>query len=87
MLGMVSSYHRVEGVLIAVGITLFVTVGVTLFSIQTKYDFTTLSCFCISWLTMICLTLALLGFGIAFAAIHLASLSYLQAAYGGEIIF
>jgi protein lifeguard len=80
MLGMISSYHDVTSVLIAVGITLVVVIGVTLVSIQTKYDFT--NC----WLLMICLSFAFLGFGIACAVASAFSgpQSYiLQAVYGG----
>ncbi len=80
MLGMISSYYTIEAVLIAVGITLVVTVGVTLFSMQTKLDFT--NC----WLVMLCLSLALLGFGIA-AAITYRYCPILQAVYGGKHIF
>ncbi|CAF1520120.1 unnamed protein product, partial [Rotaria sordida] len=40
MLGMISAYYKIESVLIAVGITGFVCLGITLFSFQTKYDFT-----------------------------------------------
>ncbi|CAF3910327.1 unnamed protein product, partial [Rotaria sordida] len=58
MLGMISAYYKVESVLIAVGITTFVCLGITLFSFQTKYDFT--SCFGVLFVA----TLALLIFGI-----------------------
>ncbi len=76
MLSMISAYHSISAVLIAIGITLFITVGVTLFAMQTKYDFT--NC----WLLMLCLTLALLGFGIA-CAITYRYAPILQAVYGG----
>jgi len=58
MLGMISAYYKIESVLIAVGITTFVCLGVTIFSFQTKYDFT--SCFGVLFV----ISLALLGFGI-----------------------
>ena len=77
MLSMVSAYHQVSSVLIAVGITLFVTFGVTLFSLQTKFDFTK-NCLLIP----LCLSLALLGLGIAI----LITFRYnpvLNAVYGG----
>jgi FtsH-binding integral membrane protein len=57
-MGMISAYYKIESILIAVGITAFVCLGVTLFSFQTKYDFT--SCFGILFV----MSLALLGFGI-----------------------
>ncbi|CAF1224374.1 unnamed protein product [Rotaria sp. Silwood1] len=58
MMGMISAYYKVESVLIAVGITAFVCLGITLFSFQTKYDFT--SCFGVLFV----ISLALLAFGI-----------------------
>jgi FtsH-binding integral membrane protein len=57
-MGMISAYYKIESVLYAVGITAFVCLGVTLFSFQTKYDFT--SCFGVLFV----ISLALLGFGI-----------------------
>ncbi|CAF2757626.1 unnamed protein product [Rotaria sp. Silwood2] len=61
MMGMISAYYKIESVLIAVGITAFVCLGVTLFSFQTKYDFT--SCFGVLFV----ISLALLAFGIVCA--------------------
>ncbi|CAF2794570.1 unnamed protein product [Rotaria sp. Silwood2] len=61
MMGMISAYYKIESVLIAVGITAFVCFGVTLFSFQTKYDFT--SCFGVLFV----ISLALLAFGIVCA--------------------
>lgn len=40
MVGMVASFHETESVIMAVGITAFVCFAVVLFSLQTKYDFT-----------------------------------------------
>lgn len=57
MMGMLSSFYKIESVLIAVGITAFVCLGVTLFSFQTKYDFT--SCGGVLFVV----SLALFGFG------------------------
>jgi len=56
-MGMISAYYEIKSVLIAVGITSFVCLGVTLFSFQTKYDFT--SCFGV----LFAISLALIGFG------------------------
>lgn len=55
---MISAYYTIDSILIAVGITTFVCLGVTIFSFQTKYDFT--SCFGVLFV----ISLALLGFGI-----------------------
>jgi hypothetical protein len=57
-MAMISAYYTIESVLIAVGITCFVCLGVTLFSFQTKFDFT--SCFGV----LFAISLALLGFGL-----------------------
>ncbi len=54
---MISAYYNIESVLIAVGITSFVCLGVTLFSFQTKFDFT--SCSGI----LFAISLALMAFG------------------------
>jgi FtsH-binding integral membrane protein len=56
-MGMISAFYTIESVFLAVGITCFVCLGVTLFSFQTKYDFT--SCFGI----LFAISLALIGFG------------------------
>jgi len=40
MLGTISTFYEVDEVLLAVGITVAVTFGLTLFSFQTKVDFT-----------------------------------------------
>lgn len=61
MAGMISAFYQIDSVLIAVGITAFVCLGVTLFSFQTKYDFT--SCFGVLFV----ISLALMGFGIVCA--------------------
>ncbi|CAF3996687.1 unnamed protein product [Rotaria sp. Silwood1] len=57
-MGMISAYYKIESVLIAVGITVFVCLGITLFSFQTKYDFT--SCFGV----LLVISLIFLAFGI-----------------------
>ena len=40
MLGTISTFYEVDEVLLAVGITVAVTFGLTIFSFQTKVDFT-----------------------------------------------
>jgi len=60
-MGMISAFYKIDSVLIAVGITAFVCLGVTIFSFQTKYDFT--SCFGVLFV----ISLALLGFGLVCA--------------------
>lgn len=72
---MISAYHDVDAVLIAIGITLLITVGVTIFAMQTKYDFTQ-NCM----LVAVCLCLALIGFGIACIFVRN---NIMQAVYGG----
>lgn len=78
MLAMISAYNSVEAVLIAIGVTMTVTIGVSLFAMQTKYDFT--NC----WLLMLCLSLALFGFGISLIIVsQFADISIMQSVYGG----
>ena len=75
---MISAYHDIEAVFIALGITLFISIGVTLFSIQTKYDFT--NC----WMVLLCLCLALIGFGISCGIMYAVyPTAIIQAVYGG----
>jgi len=57
MMGMISAYYDIESVFIAIGITTFVCLGITIFSFQTKFDFT--SCFGV----LFAISLALIGFG------------------------
>ncbi|CAF0989563.1 unnamed protein product [Rotaria sp. Silwood1] len=59
MMSMISAYFKIESVFIAVGLTSFVCFGVTIFSFQTKFDFTS----CVGVLFVI--SLALVGFGFA----------------------
>ena len=40
MLGTVSSFYETDAVIMAAGITAAVTLGLTLFAFQTKWDFT-----------------------------------------------
>jgi hypothetical protein len=81
LLAVVSAFHQIQLVAVAVGITLFISAGVTLFAIQTRFDFTS-KC----WLVVLMLVLALFGFGIAMsitAAFSRTSFPILQAVYGG----
>ncbi|CAF1521904.1 unnamed protein product [Rotaria sordida] len=54
----ISAYYKIESVLIVVGITVFVCLGVTLFSFQTKSDFTS----CMGVLLVMSLTLLAFDF-------------------------
>jgi FtsH-binding integral membrane protein len=58
-MGMISAYFEIVSVMIAVGITSFVCLGVTLFSFQTRVDFTSLLGI------IFAISLALCGFSIA----------------------
>lgn len=53
MVGMIASFHDTESVIMAVGITAFVCFTVVLFSLQTKYDFT--SCYGVLFVCLIVL--------------------------------
>jgi FtsH-binding integral membrane protein len=81
LLAVLSAFHKIQLVAVAVGITLFISVGVTLFAIQTRFDFTA-KC----WMVVLTLTLALFGFAIAMsitAAFSSTAFPILQAVYGG----
>ena len=77
---MISAYHKIEAVAIAVAITLGVSFGVTLFAMQTRFDFTA-KC----WLVAICLSIALFWFGIscAIVGVFYKQISIMQSVYGG----
>ncbi|XP_069552241.1 glutamate receptor, ionotropic, N-methyl D-aspartate-associated protein 1b (glutamate binding) [Brachyistius frenatus] len=53
MVGMIASFHETESVIMAVGITSFVCFTVVIFSLQTKYDFT--SCYGVLFVCLIVL--------------------------------
>lgn len=76
MLGMISSYHSTQTVLIALLVTIFVVLGVTLFSMQTKIDFTR------HWFAIFCLSLAFISFTFVFSIVIWFS-TIAQAIYGG----
>jgi len=76
MMGMISAYYTTDSVLKAVGITVFVCLGITLFSMQTKYDFT--NCFGVLFV----ISLALMGFGIVCIITRSAALSNIYAGLG-----
>lgn len=76
MMGMISAFYNIESVLIAVGITAFVCLGITLFSFQTKYDFTS------SMGILFVISLALFGFGIVCAFTYSRILYTIYAGLG-----
>ena len=81
MLAMISAFHQVQAVAGAIGITLFISIGITILSFQTKYDFTVK---CI--LPLILLILALFAFGVLMTIAFFVGpelFSYAQAGYGG----
>ncbi|KAM9309267.1 glutamate receptor, ionotropic, N-methyl D-aspartate-associated protein 1b (glutamate binding) [Pholidichthys leucotaenia] len=53
MVGMIASFHQTESVIMAVGITSIVCITVVIFSLQTKYDFT--SCYGVLFVCLIVL--------------------------------
>ena len=88
MVCMICSYHQTSIVLYAVGITLFVTICITLVSVQSIFDFT--NC----WFLLLCVLFALIGLGIAslisFVFVRVDPYSGVQtynSIYGGFKIF
>uniref|UniRef100_A0A3P9MUP9 Glutamate receptor, ionotropic, N-methyl D-aspartate-associated protein 1b (glutamate binding) n=1 Tax=Poecilia reticulata TaxID=8081 RepID=A0A3P9MUP9_POERE len=55
MVGTIASFHKTEAVIMAVGITAFVCFTVVIFSMQTKYDFT--SCYGVLFVCLLVLIL------------------------------
>jgi len=55
LLGVVSVHYEVDAVLMAMGIVAVLTLAITLFAFQTKYDFTTMGgCLCVLLVTLFC---------------------------------
>ena len=79
MVGVIASSYDTEIVIMAVGITAVVCLSVVLFSLQTKYDFT-------SWMgVLFVLTIVLLVFGILCMFIHNKILSIVYSVMGALI--
>ncbi|XP_029361207.1 glutamate receptor, ionotropic, N-methyl D-aspartate-associated protein 1b (glutamate binding) [Echeneis naucrates] len=76
MVGMIASFHETESVIMAVGITAVVCFTVVLFSLQTKYDFT--SCHGVLFVCLI----VLIFFGILCIAIRNRILQIVYAGLG-----
>jgi FtsH-binding integral membrane protein len=76
MLSMISVYNDTYSVIIAAGMTLFLSIGITLVAMQTRYDFT--NC----WFVAVCLVFALFGYGFASLACY-RYMEYMQVVYGG----
>lgn len=81
LLGAVSSTYDTESVLIAAGICAAVTFGLTIFAMQTKYDFTT----CGGMLCGLMIVLMIAGIAMIFMPYN----KYTQIAYGslGALVF
>ncbi|KAM7420656.1 hypothetical protein PAMA_015064 [Pampus argenteus] len=76
MVGMIASFHNTESVVMAVGITAVVCFTVVIFSLQTKYDFT--SCYGVLF---VCLNVLII-FGILCIFIHDRILHIVYASLG-----
>ncbi|XP_068611981.1 glutamate receptor, ionotropic, N-methyl D-aspartate-associated protein 1b (glutamate binding) [Brachionichthys hirsutus] len=79
MVGMIASFHDTESVVMAVGITAVVCFSVVLFSLQTKYDFT--SCYGVLFVCLIVLIL----FGFLCIFIHDRILHIVYAGLGAML--
>jgi protein lifeguard len=67
MLGVISSYHNTIAIMLAIIIILIVSIGITLLSLQTKYDFTS----CFHYLLMVTLLFAFISSGLIVAILSL----------------
>jgi FtsH-binding integral membrane protein len=79
LLGAISATYNTNSVILAAGITVFVVVGITIFSFQTKYDFTGMGIYLFVFL------LVLFGFGILAAIIRSQILTIVYASIGAVI--
>lgn len=67
MLGLISSYHNTIAIMLAIIIILIVSIGITLLSLQTKYDFTS----CFHYLLMVTLLFAFISSGLIVAILSI----------------
>ena len=75
MLGMISAYYSTISVLFAIGIAIWVVSGLTIFAIQTKFDFTNW------WMVLLCFILSLVVSGISIGLAYRYNV-VLQGVYG-----
>ncbi|XP_071942038.1 protein lifeguard 2-like isoform X2 [Antedon mediterranea] len=80
MVAMITTFYDISSVLIAFGITCGITVGVTIFSMQTKFDFT----LCGGFLFMFSLSLFIFGF---IAIFTYSEILYTVYAWLGAVLF
>ncbi len=78
MLGLISSYHNTISIMLAIIIILIVSIGITLLSLQTKYDFTS----CFHYLLMVTLLFAFIS-----SVLIVAILSLLDANNRNNMIY
>jgi protein lifeguard len=79
LVGCISSVYKTDTVLIAAGLTFFVVVGLTLFSFQTKIDFTGMGTY------LFVFGLVLFGFGLISIIIRSQIMHILYAALGAGL--
>jgi FtsH-binding integral membrane protein len=78
MLGMISAFHSIQAVLVTIGITFFVTLGVTIFACQTKFDFTSSIA-----IYLVMLVLSLVVWGCAMGIVYFCGGIVMHGVYGG----
>lgn len=79
IVGAISSVYKIDTVLIAVGITMVIVIGLTLFAFQTKYDFTGFGIY------LFVFALILLVFGIVSIFIRSKILNIVYASLGAGL--
>lgn len=84
MIGVTSTYYSTSAVMMALIITIVVTIGLTLFACQTKYDFTGIGSY------LFCALLSLIGFGFInaiFCGVDTCQILNTVYALAGALIF
>ena len=79
LVGCISSVYNTDTVFIAAGLTFFVVVGLTLFSFQTKIDFTGMGTY------LFVFGLVLFGFGLISIIFRSNIMNILYAAFGAGL--
>ncbi|KAF7233498.1 hypothetical protein EG68_10031 [Paragonimus skrjabini miyazakii] len=82
MAGTISAFHRIEAVLIALIMTILLCLAITLFAVQTRWDFTV----CSGFILVASLCVFLVGLACLIVNFTLGTNRVLQAVYAGLVL-
>ncbi|KAA3677438.1 uncharacterized protein DEA37_0009093 [Paragonimus westermani] len=82
MAGTISAFHRIEAVLIALIMTILLCLAITLFAVQTRWDFT----ICSGFILVASVCVFLVGMACLIVNFTLGTNRVLQAVYAGLVL-